>query len=65
MSLPFFFKNLQLKNVFCEPYALNPAPNRTLEKVGFECLEEYVTVPGYLNFEQPVKRWRMSREQIF
>ena len=59
MTLPYFFKNLQLKTLFCEPYALNPAPNRTLEKVGFKLVREYVTTPGYLNFEQPVKRWAL------
>lgn len=32
MSVPYFFKNLQLKNLYSEPYALNIAPNRTLEK---------------------------------
>jgi RimJ/RimL family protein N-acetyltransferase len=35
-SLPYFFNNLHLKTLYCEPYALNPAPNKTLPKVGFE-----------------------------
>ncbi|MBC5772645.1 GNAT family N-acetyltransferase [Pontibacter sp. KCTC 32443] len=60
MSLPYFFENLQLKTLYCEPYALNPAPNKTLQKVGFELEKEYITIPGSLNFEQPVKRWRLS-----
>lgn len=60
MSLPFFFKNLQLKTLYCEPYALNPAPNNVLQKVGFEFLKEYITIPGALNFEQPVKRWALD-----
>jgi RimJ/RimL family protein N-acetyltransferase len=59
-SIPFFFKNLKLKRLYCEPYALNPAPNKTLEKIGFQLVKEYVTVPGYLNFEQPVKRWELT-----
>jgi len=29
-ALPVFFERLQLKTIRCEPYALNPAPNRTL-----------------------------------
>lgn len=62
-SLPFFFDNLKLEVLYCEPYALNAAPNRTLEKVGFELEKEYITTPGFLNFEQPVKRWRLLREQ--
>ena len=62
-SLPYFFENLKLKTIYCEPYALNEAPNRTLEKAGFEFEKEYVTIPGSLNFEQPVKRWRIENSQ--
>lgn len=60
-SLSFYFENLQLEQLFCEPYALNPAPNKTLAKVGFEFEKEYITVPGAINFEQAVKRWKLSR----
>ncbi len=60
-SIPLFFKLLHLKTLFCEPYALNSAPNRVLEKVGFEFVKRYVTVPGSLNFEQEVMRWKMDR----
>ena len=60
MTLPYFFNNLQLKKLYCEPYALNPSPNRTLEKVGFEFEKEYITTPGAINFEQPVNRWVMT-----
>ena len=63
-TLPYFFKNLQLQNLFCEPYALNPAPNKTLEKLGFELVKEYITTPGYINFEQPVKRWLMRNPEL-
>ena len=64
MSLPYFFKNLQLKKLFCQPYALNDAPNKTLAKAGFEFVKEYLTVPGFLNFEQPVKQWQLTREKF-
>ena len=63
MTLPFFFENLHLKKLYCEPYALNPAPNKTLENIGFEFEKEYITIPGSLNFEQPVKRWVMGLEK--
>lgn len=62
MSLPFFFENMRLQRLFCEPYALNPAPNRTLEKVGFSFVRSYTTTPGFINFEQPVNRWELSRD---
>jgi RimJ/RimL family protein N-acetyltransferase len=63
LSLPFFFDNYLLKTLYCEPYALNPAPNKTLEKVGFHKIREYVSIPGWLNFEQPVQLWQLTREQ--
>jgi RimJ/RimL family protein N-acetyltransferase len=65
MSLKSYFDNLKLKKLCCEPYALNPAPNKILEKAGFTFVREYTTTPGFLNFEQPVKRWEMTREAFF
>lgn len=64
MTLPWFFEKLKLKTLYCEPYALNPAPNRVLEKLGFEFVKEYITTPGYLNFEQPVKHWELTFERF-
>lgn len=62
MALPYFFKNLQLKKICCEPYPLNPAPNKSLARAGFESTREYITVPGALNFEQPVYHWEINRD---
>lgn len=62
MTLPYFFKNLQLKKICCEPYALNPSPNKALAKAGFEFVNEYITIPGALNFEQTVAHWEILRE---
>src|SRR5262245_17907947 len=64
MTLPYFFKNIQLKKICCEPYTLNPAPNKTMEKLGFELTKEYITIPGWINFEQPVKHWELSYEKF-
>ena len=63
-TLPYFFDNLHLKKLYCEPYALNAAPNNTLKKVGFEFVKEYVTIPGWLNFEQPVNLWELTNENF-
>lgn len=60
-SLPLFFERLRLQDLYCEPYALNVAPNRVLEKAGFDFVQEYVTVPGAMNFVQKVNRWHMRR----
>lgn len=64
LSLPYFFKNLQLKTLYCEPYALNPAPNSALKKLGFDFVKEYITIPGSFSFEQPTNRWELSLEQF-
>jgi len=63
-SLPFFFENLKLKELWSEPYALNPAPNKTLEKIGFEFQKKYTTIPGSINFEQEVNQWKLTKEQF-
>ncbi|HEV8504886.1 MAG TPA: GNAT family protein [Chitinophagaceae bacterium] len=64
LALPLYFEKLQLKDLYCEPYALNPAPNRLLEKVGFDFVKEHRTNPGPSNFEQQVNLWHLSREKF-
>ncbi|WP_262713659.1 hypothetical protein [Panacibacter ginsenosidivorans] len=34
-----------------------------MQKTGFEFLMQYRTVPGWLNFEQEVNLWRLTRER--
>lgn len=63
-TIPYFFKNLKLKKLFCEPNAFNTAPNKTLEKVGFDFVKTHVTIPGWLNFEQPCNLWVMSYDRF-
>jgi len=63
-SLPFYFENLKIKTLICEPFALNPAPNRTLKKIGFEFIKKHRTIPGTLNFEQDVNRWELTKESF-
>lgn len=61
LSVPFFFRTLELQTLYCEPYAQNPAPNRTLQRAGFVLERTYTTVPGSINFEQEVNRYALSR----
>jgi [ribosomal protein S5]-alanine N-acetyltransferase len=63
-SIPYYFKLFQLIDLFCEPYALNPAPNKTLPKAGFQLLKHYETIPGTISFHQPVNRWHLPRERF-
>ncbi|WP_204281986.1 GNAT family N-acetyltransferase [Pontibacter burrus] len=62
-SLPFYFEKLQLKTLYCEPYAHNPAPNKTLAKTGFEFVKRHTTIPGTINFEQEVNLWQLTHAQ--
>ena len=63
-ALPFYFDKFELQELFCQPYAYNPAPNKTLEKLGFKFVKQYTTVPGSLNFEQEVKLWELTRKDF-
>ncbi len=63
LSLPYYFKHFQLQTLFCEPYALNPAPNKTVAKVGFRFVKTHRTIPGSLNFEQEANLWAMDRAE--
>ena len=60
LTLPYYFSNYKLQKLYCEPYAFNPAPNKTLAKAGFNFVKRYVTVPGSLNFEQEVNLWEIT-----
>ncbi len=57
-----YFDRFDLDTLFCEPYALNPAPNRILAKTGFDFVRSYETTPGWINFHQKVNSWTLSRE---
>lgn len=63
LSVPIFFENLKLKTLWCEPYAKNPAPNKTLPKLGFQFVKNYMTTPGPINFHQEVNQFKMSKAQ--
>ena len=62
-SVAHYFEKFHLKNLFCEPYALNQSPNKTLPKAGFEFIKTYEPEIGWINFRQSVNRWGISQEQ--
>jgi RimJ/RimL family protein N-acetyltransferase len=61
-SAKIYFDILRIARLYCEPYALNVAPNRTLQAAGFKYVKTHETVPGPLNFHQPVTRWLLERD---
>ena len=63
-SIPHYFTIFNLKNLYCEPYANNQAPNNVLLKAGFDFVKKYETIPGWINFLQEVNQWCMSDEKF-
>ena len=63
-TLPLYFNTYQLKNLYCEPSASNPAPNNTLKKLGFEFIKSYDTIPGWINSYQTVNRWYLTDKKF-
>lgn len=63
-SIPQFVKRLNLSRIWCEPYAKNTAPNKTLLKIGFKYVKSYKTVPGSINFEQDVHKYVFERSDL-
>lgn len=57
-----YFEKFNLEVLLCEPYAQNPGPNKTLEKMGFSLVKTYDTVPGWINYHQTVNRWVLTRD---
>lgn len=56
-SVDIYFRKFRLKQLFCQPYALNVPAHRTLQRAGFRYVKTYMTVPGPINFHQPVTQW--------
>jgi len=63
-SVEIYFRNFRLKHLFCQPNALNVAANRTLQKAGFSYVKTYLTVPGPINFHQPVTQWVIDSRPV-
>jgi RimJ/RimL family protein N-acetyltransferase len=59
-TIPFYFKYFELEKLICEPYAQNITPNKVLEKNGFEFINKYETIPGWINFKQFVNRYELT-----
>lgn len=58
-SLRHFCSRYELEEILSEPHAVNPGPNRTMARVGFELIRSYDTTPGWINTHQTVNRWRI------
>jgi len=61
-SIVHFFERFDLQELYCEPYAKNPAPNRALPRAGFQLVKTYETTPGWISFHQTVNRSVLHRD---
>ena len=61
-SIQQFFDKLQLEELLCQPFVDNPAPNKTLPKVGFQFVKTYEPTPGWINYPQKVNLYSLKRE---
>jgi RimJ/RimL family protein N-acetyltransferase len=60
-SATIYFRVLELQRLFSQPNALNVAPNRTLQRAGFQYVLSEHTIPGPINCPQVVTRWVLKR----
>ena len=63
-SIPKLFEHSELQTLYCEPMANNEGPNVTLRKLGFDFEKRYKTTPGWINLEQTVNRYKLSKEKL-
>ena len=63
-SIQKFFEKFQLQELFCQPHVDNPAPNKTLPKVGFQFVKTYEPTPGWINYPQQVNLYSLTREDV-
>ncbi len=64
LSVGHYFGVLELHHLYCEPNALNVAPNRTLQKAGFRYLFSNEATPSPINFLQLTTRWVFERDWL-
>ena len=63
LSATAYFEAFDLQWLFCEPNALNVAPNRTLQQAGFRYVLSRECTPSPINFPQVTTRWVLERDR--
>jgi RimJ/RimL family protein N-acetyltransferase len=62
IALKVYFEDLQLKKLWCQPYAENHSPEKILRSIGFQWVKRFRTKPGSICFDQEVNLWGLDRE---
>lgn len=63
-SAEIYFDQFDLQTLLCQPAALNTAPNRTLQSVGFRYVKTYETKPSWINIHHAVTLWQLQRNSL-
>jgi RimJ/RimL family protein N-acetyltransferase len=56
-----YFEVLELERIFCQPNALNEAPNRALQAAGFRYVRTHEVAPTPINPPQLTTLWVLER----
>lgn len=64
LSIPMYFEHFKLKNLICEPFAENIGPNKLILKLGFKFSDSFICTPGWINFEQKVNSYVLTKEDF-
>jgi RimJ/RimL family protein N-acetyltransferase len=64
-SLKIFFEAFEFQEIFCTPKSTNPAPNKCLQKIGFQFIEKQIKTPGYIQFEQEVNLYSIDKSILY
>ncbi|PKG42605.1 hypothetical protein CXF67_09355 [Psychroflexus sp. MES1-P1E] len=59
-----YLKTFELRKLYCEPKSDNQAPNRVLEKLGFEFIKQSEKVPNWITFHQEVNEYVLNRNEL-
>lgn len=57
-----FFERFNLRHIYCEPRASNPAPNRMLQQIGFPLVKTYVGQSSAIADVCELNRYEITRE---
>ena len=63
-TMPVYFKIFELEKLYCEPNSNNTAPNRLLEKLGFEFIKQSKKTPNWITFYQKVNEFVLNRSSV-
>ncbi len=63
-TIPLYFKTFALEKLYCEPKSYNKAPNRILEKLGFDCIKQSEKTPNWITFHQKVNEYVLNRNEL-